>query len=63
MNRLRLGRLASGVVTAALLLLTTGCTADLSTITFLDVLNTVFLAITAAGGLVLIKNIVLSDWH
>lgn len=57
MNRPRLRRLALAAVPAALMLLTTGCTADLSTITFLDVLNTVFLAITAAGGIVLIKNV------
>ncbi|HRX84769.1 MAG TPA: hypothetical protein P5572_07105 [Phycisphaerae bacterium] len=57
MNRLRLRRLASGAVAAALLLMTTGCTFDTSTITFLDVVNTVLLAITAAGGIVLIKNV------
>lgn len=34
-----------------------GCTGDASTITFLDVVDTILLAITAAGGIVLIKNV------
>ena len=52
-----LKRFLSVALSLGLLLAVTGCTADASQITFLDFLNTVFLGITAAGGVVLIQNV------
>ncbi len=57
MNWLSRYRLASTALLLGMLCLFGGCTADAASITLLDVLNTVFLGITAAGGIVLIQNI------
>jgi hypothetical protein len=53
----RLGRLALLALIAAVVVTVTGCDGDPATITFLDVLNTALLAVTAAGSLVLIRNL------
>ena len=39
------------------LLLTTGCDLTTANITGLDILNTVFLGITAAGGVAILRNV------
>jgi len=57
MNFPRLRRLALATSAALMLCMVTGCDGDPASITFLDLLNTVFLGITAAGGLVLIRNL------
>jgi len=57
MMRVRLRRLALAMLVVPLVLSAFGCNGDLSNVTFLDLLNTVLLGITAAGGIVLIRNI------
>ena len=50
-------RLAACMFLFGMVILLGGCTADTDSITYLDVLNTILLGITAAGGVVLIQNV------
>jgi len=56
MNRARFRWFAMLALALMTTLAASGCTED-GSITFLDVLNTIFLGVTAAGGVVLIQNV------
>ena len=53
MKRFRIMRAAAALVSGAMILQLPGC----SDVTFLDVVQTVLLGITAAGALVIIDNL------
>jgi hypothetical protein len=57
MKHLRARRLATGLLAALALTLASGCIDTTAPVTFLDVINTVLLGVTAAGGVVLIQNL------
>jgi hypothetical protein len=56
MNRARFRWFAMLALALVTTLAASGCT-ETDSVTFLDVLNTIFLGITAAGGIVLIQNV------
>lgn len=56
MKRSTLIGFAARAISLSLALGLCGCNGDLTQLTFLDLLNTVFLGITAAGGVVLLRN-------
>ena len=57
MNRLFRNRLVTTMLALGTLVLASGCEIDTSTITGLDILNTILLGITAAGSIVLIRAV------
>lgn len=56
MKRKRLVNLSVALGSVGLLFVLGGCQAGATQVTFLDILNTVLLGITAAGGVVLLNN-------
>lgn len=50
-------RLSMLVLSVVVIAAVTGCDANAAPISFLDLINTVLLGITAAGGVVLINNV------